>query len=140
MVPLLVALLMSLSHSLNLEDLIVQVLKFVCPSHSLFKSGRWHNTRGIPLNDRVKSLKELCYFLLHGVNQFGGISRQPLELGAVLFDSHATLHELLEFDGLLPLHMRRYILITELPLEVSPSFCICHSSLFSPYYFPPYIC
>ena len=86
MVPLLVVLLMSLSPSLNLEDLVVQVLEFVCPYYRLFKGDRWHNTCGIPLDDRVKSLKEHHYFLLHGVDQFGGISRQPLELGELLLD------------------------------------------------------
>ena len=68
MVPLLVVLLMSLSPSLDLEDLVVQVLEFVGPSHSLFKSDRWYNTRGIPFNDRVESFEESRYLLLHSVN------------------------------------------------------------------------
>ena len=68
MVPWLVILLVSWCLSLDLEDLVVQVLEFVGPSHSLFKGDRWYNTRSIPLNDRVKSFKELRYLLLHGVN------------------------------------------------------------------------
>ena len=68
MVPWLVILLVSWCLSLDLEDLVVQVLEFIGPSHSLFKIDRWYNTRGIPLNDRVKSFKELRYLLLHSVN------------------------------------------------------------------------
>ena len=68
MVPWLVILLVSWCLSLDLEDLVVQVLEFVGPSHSLFKSVRWYNTCGIPFNDRVESFEEPRYLLLHGVN------------------------------------------------------------------------
>jgi len=68
MVPWLVILLVSWCLSLDLEDLVVQVLEFIGPSHSLFKGDKWYNTRGIPLNDRVKSFKELRYLFLHSVN------------------------------------------------------------------------
>ena len=53
---------------MDLEDLVVQVLEFVGPSHSLFKSDGWYNTRGIPFNDRVESFEESRYLLLHSVN------------------------------------------------------------------------
>ena len=68
MIPWLVILLVSWCLSLDLEDLVVQVLEFVGPSHSLFKSGRCYNTRGIPFNDRVESFEESRYLLLHSVN------------------------------------------------------------------------
>ena len=68
MIPWLVILLVSWCLSLDLEDLVVQVLEFVGPSHSLFKSDRWYNTRGIPLNDRIESFEEPRYLLLHSVD------------------------------------------------------------------------
>ena len=68
LVFLLMILWVGLCLSLNLKDLFVQVLKLVGSSNSLFKGSRWHNPGGIPFNDRVKSLKELCYLFLHGVD------------------------------------------------------------------------
>ena len=139
MVPWLVILLVNWRLSLDLEDLVVQVLEFVGPSHSLFKSDRWYNTRGIPFNDRVESFEEPHNLLLHSVNQLGGISRQPLKLREVLLHGRVTLYELLEFDCLLPLHMRRYIFVTELSLETCPSVCICYGPILSLDRLPPYV-
>ena len=65
---LLMALLVSLSHSLNLKGLVVQILKFISSPDGLFKGSWWYNSRCILLSDRVKSLKELCYLLLHSVD------------------------------------------------------------------------
>ena len=111
---LLVLLLVSLCLSINLEDLVVQVLKLVSSSDGLFKCSKWHNSRGIPLYDRVKSLKELSYLLLHSVDQVWSVFGQPFELGEVLKNSHISLHKLLELYGLLPLDMCRHIFVTEL--------------------------
>ena len=125
--------------SLNSEDLVVQVRKHVGSSDRLFECNKWHNPCGIPLYDRVKSLKELCYLLLHSVDQVWSISGQPLKLGEVLKNDHISLHELLELDGLLPLDMCQYILIAKLFLEVSPSFSIFYNPVFCLDRFPPYV-
>ena len=57
LVPQWVILLVCLILSLNSKDLVVQVLRLVGSSDILFKCSWWHNSRGIPLNDWIKSLK-----------------------------------------------------------------------------------
>ena len=57
-----------------MDDLVVYVLKFICPFDSFIKSSGWQYSRGISLNDWVQLFQEFGDLLLHDVNQFWGIS------------------------------------------------------------------
>ena len=48
---LLVIMSVSLCLSLSYENLVVQILKLICSSDSLFDCSRWHNSCSIPLYD-----------------------------------------------------------------------------------------
>ena len=74
MVPLLTVLLPLLPLTLESEDLVVEVLKFVSPLDCLFEGRRWYNPGGIPLYDGIQSFKELSYLLLNRIHYLRSIS------------------------------------------------------------------
>ena len=141
MVPLMlkVLLLLSLSLALHFEDLVMKVFKLIGPLNRFLKSSRWYYSGGISLNKRVKSLKEFGYLLFHGIHQLRSISTQPLELGEIFQDCHASLYKLLKLYGLLLLDVGRYILVMKLPFEIGPNLRIRHSPVLFSDCLPPSI-
>ena len=47
---------------LNSKDLAVEILKFVCPSHSLLKGNWWHNACGVTLTIGLSPSRNFAIF------------------------------------------------------------------------------
>ena len=123
-----------------LDDLIIDIFKFICSIYSFIKGRWWDYSLSISHYDGIQAFQEFGDLFLLGVNQLGSISSEPLKLGDIFEDCYVALLELLELNGLLPLDMGRDVLVRELGLECLPSSFIGHGLIWFLNRLPPRVC